>query len=490
MTHRTSPPSPGWRFDNTYLALPGALFTRLCPTPVAAPRMLVFNRELALEMGLDADALETDAGARVFAGNEIPEGAEPLAMAYSGHQFGCFTTLGDGRAILLGEHLAPDGRRFDVHLKGCGRTPYSRNGDGRAAVGPMLREYLVSEAMHALGIPTTRSLAVVATGEPVFRERQLQGSVLARVAASHIRVGTFEHLAARRDDAGLRALAEHTIGRHGPQCEAADAGTALLAAAVERQASLVARWMLVGFVHGVMNTDNMALSGETIDYGPCAFLDAFDPATVFSSIDHHGRYAYGNQPAVALWNLSRLAEALLPLLAEREEAAREVAVDALREFPERYERAFQDGLRAKLGLVAREEGDGELTFDLFSRMHDTRADFTNTFAALVREKSPGASPFADPGLSNWHGRWRARLARQDAPAQEALAAARRHNPAIIPRNHLVEEALAAAVDGGDLSPFHALLDALRSPFDHDGVPRRFTAPPRGDTSGYRTFCGT
>jgi uncharacterized protein YdiU (UPF0061 family) len=482
--------SPGFRFDNSYAALPKALYTRLNPTPVAAPRMLVFNRELALEMGLDGDALAGEAGARIFAGNEIPQGALPLAMAYSGHQFGHFTTLGDGRAILIGEHVAPDGRRFDLHLKGCGRTPYSRDGDGRAAVGPMLREHLVSEAMHALGIPTTRSLAVVATGEPVLRDRLLPGAVLARVAASHIRVGTFEHLAAQGDVAGLRTLAEYTLHRHGPEAEGEGAGVVLLASAVERQASLIARWMLVGFVHGVMNTDNMALSGETIDYGPCAFMNAWDPATAFSSIDHEGRYAYGNQPGIALWNLSRLAEALLPLMDERAQAAREIAVDILRKFPERYEHAFQDGLRGKLGLLAREEGDAELILDLFTRMRDARADFTNTFAALVLAESLRASPFADPGLAAWHARWRERLARQGVPAEEALVAARRHNPAIIPRNHLVEEALGAAVDGGDLEPFHALLGALREPYDHDGVPSRFTEPPPGDTSGYRTFCGT
>jgi uncharacterized protein YdiU (UPF0061 family) len=490
MTPNTGAASPGWRFDNSYAALPAALYTRLLPTPVAAPRMLVFNRALALEMGLDPDALDTEAGARIFAGNEIPDGALPLAMAYSGHQFGHFATLGDGRAILLGEHVGPDGRRYDLHLKGCGRTPYSRDGDGRAAVGPMLREHLVSEAMHALGIPTTRSLAVVATGERILRDRSLPGAVLARVAASHIRVGTFEHFAARGDVAALRALAEHTLRRHGPAVDGGNAAAALLAAAVERQASLVARWMLVGFVHGVMNTDNMALSGETIDYGPCAFMDAWNPATVFSSIDLGGRYAYGNQPGIALWNLSRLAEALLPLLHERAEPAREIAVDILRGFGARYARAFDDGLRGKLGLVSREEGDAELKGDLFARMRDAGADFTDTFAALAREESLRESPFTDPSLRAWHWRWRERLARQDVAPAAALESSRRHSPAIIPRNHLVEAALAAAVDGDDLGPFRALLDALRRPYDHDGVPPRFAEPPRGDTSGYRTFCGT
>jgi serine/tyrosine/threonine adenylyltransferase len=426
----------------------------------------------------------------VFAGNEIPEGALPLAMAYAGHQFGHFTTLGDGRAVLLGEHLAPDGRRLDVHLKGCGRTPYSRDGDGRAAVGPMLREHLVSEAMHALGIPTTRSLAVVATGEWILRDRPLPGAVLARVASSHIRVGTFEHLAARGDLAALRVLAEHTLRRHAPEADAADLGVSLLSFAVERQASLIARWMLVGFVHGVMNTDNMALSGETIDYGPCAFMDSWDPAAVFSSIDLRGRYAYGNQPDIALWNLARLAEALLPLLHERAQAAREAAVEILRRFPERYGRAYGDGLREKLGLASHEEGDAELLDDLFRRMLGARADFTNSFAALAREDSLCECPFADPGLGAWHGRWKERLARQDVAPAAALASARRRCPAIIPRNHLVEEALRAAVDDGDLRPFEALLDALRKPYDHDGVPRELTEPPRGDTSGYRTFCGT
>jgi len=490
MAQRADRAGAGWRFDNTFATLPDVLFTRLLPTPVAAPRMLVFNRELAVEMGLDPEALDGEAGARVLAGNEIPAGAAPLAMAYSGHQFGHFTTLGDGRAILIGEHVAPGGRRYDLHLKGCGRTPYSRDGDGRAAVGPMLREHLVSEAMHALAIPTTRSLAVVATGEQVLRDRPLPGAVLARVAASHIRVGTFEHLAARGDLAALRALVDHTLRRHGPEAGGDGAAAALLAAAVERQAVLVARWMLVGFVHGVMNTDNAALSGETIDLGPCAFMDGWDPDAVFSSIDLRGRYAYGNQPGIALWNLARLAEALLPLLHDRPEPAREIAVAVLRGFAERYERAYDEGLRAKLGLLVREEGDAELMAELFSRMRAARADFTSTFAALAREGGPRGSPFADPGLTAWHERWRARLARQDAPPAVALAQARRHSPALIPRNHLVEEALGAAVDGGDLGPFHALLDALRRPYDHEGAPPRFTAPPRGDTSGYRTFCGT
>ncbi|NBU41829.1 MAG: YdiU family protein, partial [Planctomycetia bacterium] len=378
----------GWRFDNSYARLPDPFFSRTTPEPVRAPALVAFNEPLAADLGLDAAALGGSAAA-VFAGNDVPPGAEPLAQAYAGHQFGHFTNLGDGRAILLGEHVAPDGRRFDIQLKGSGRTPYSRNGDGRAALGPMLREYLVSEGMHALGIPTTRSLAVAATGEAVLRERPLPGAVLTRVAASHIRVGTFEYAAALGDPALLPALLDHAIARHYPEITAADdKAAAFLDAVIERQAALVARWMLVGFVHGVMNTDNMALSGETIDYGPCAFLDVYDPATTFSSIDHAGRYAYANQPAIAHWNLARLAESLLPLVPGGEEAALETARGIVDTFRARFERHYLAGARAKLGLVTAEEGDAALFAAILQWMHETGADFTATFAGLAALDAP------------------------------------------------------------------------------------------------------
>src|SRR5829696_2179685 len=346
---------PGWRLEHSYTTLPNLFFSSAAPTRVREPRLVAFNRPLAEALGLDADGLDTPEGAAIFAGNALPDGAQPIAQAYAGHQFGHFTALGDGRAILLGEQVTPSGDRFDIQLKGPGQTPYSRRGDGRAALGPMLREYIVSEAMHALGIPTTRSLAVAATGERVYRETVLPGAVLTRVAASHIRVGTMQWAAAHRDEEALRALADHTRLRHYPElADAAEPHLALLDAIVERQARLIARWQLVGFIHGVMNTDNMALSGETIDYGPCAFMDAYDPATVFSSIDHVGRYAYGNQPPIAQWNLTRLAEAMLPLFDENVERAVERATASLNRFPVAFEQYWLDGMRAKLGLFTPE----------------------------------------------------------------------------------------------------------------------------------------
>ena len=477
MPSHSPPAAAGWRFDNSYSRLPTDLFTRTPPVPVRAPRLVAFNEPLAGDLGLDPGILRAT-GAATFAGNEVPPGSEPIAQAYAGHQFGHFTNLGDGRAILLGEQIAPDGRRFDIQLKGSGRTPYSRNGDGRAALGPMLREYLVSEGMHALGIPPSRSLAVAATGEAVLRERALPGAVLTRVAASHIRVGTFEYAAAVGDRNLLTALLDHSIARHYPEiAEASDRAAAFLEAVVERQAALVARWMLVGFVHGVMNTDNMAVSGETIDYGPCAFLDAYDPATTFSSIDRDGRYAYANQPGIAHWNLARLAESLLPLLHGGEDAALDRARGVLATFPERFGRHYLAGARAKLGLATSEQGDADLFASLLQWMHDSRADFTATFANLPSLDSP------------WHGAWRARLAREPGSPAEAAARMRRVNPAVIPRNHRVEEALAAA-EAGDLGPFERLLAALRTPFADEPEAEPYRGGPPAGCGPYRTFCGT
>jgi len=481
----------GWRFDNSYARLPRPLFSPAVPAAVRRPAMLVFNAALAGDLGLDANSVR-DAAA-IFVGNELPPGAEPIAQAYAGHQFGHFTNLGDGRAILLGEQLAPDGRRFDIQLKGAGRTPYSRGGDGRAAEGPMLREYVISEAMHALGIPTTRSLAVAATGEWVMREAPLPGAVLTRVAASHIRVGTFEYAAAVEDHGLLPALLDHAIARHAPEAAAAtEPAVAFLERVVERQAALVATWMHVGFVHGVMNTDNMAVSGETIDYGPCAFLDAYDPAAVFSSIDRQGRYAYGNQPGIAHWNLARLAESLLPLVAGGEERAIAAVRGVLDTFPERYERHHRAGARAKLGLATEEAGDRALFDELLAAMAETRADFTATFAglaAIAASGRPDEPLAADARLCRWQVGWLERLAREPGDRAAVVARLRRSNPVVIPRNHRVEEALAAAA-AGDLGVFERLVAAVRDPYADTPANEPYRGGPPPGCGPYRTFCGT
>ena len=479
-----------WRLEHTYTQLPEFFYADALPVPVAAPRLVAFNRPLAESLGLDGDALAGPEGAALFAGNALPEGARPIAQAYAGHQFGHFTTLGDGRAIVLGEQITPGGERFDVQLKGAGRTRYSRRGDGRAALGPMLREYIISEAMHALGIPTTRSLAVAATGEPVYREEERAGAVLTRVAASHIRVGTMEWAAAVRDPRGLPALAEYTRARHYPQlADAAEPHLALFEAIVARQASLIAQWQLVGFIHGVMNTDNMALSGETIDYGPCAFMDAYDPATVFSSIDHGGRYAYGNQPGIAQWNLARLAEAMLPLLGEDQERAVERATAAIERFGELFDQHWLDGMRAKLGLFSPEADDQALVADLLDWMRRSGADFTNTFRALSDEAAVDDRARSDADFEAWRLRWVSRRARQPQSSAEAVERMRAHNPAFVPRNHKVEEALEAAAAGQDFGVMERLLDVLRRPYDY-GADRPEYSRPSPSTARYVTFCGT
>ncbi|WP_127999827.1 protein adenylyltransferase SelO [Piscinibacter defluvii] len=487
---------PPFAFDNSYAReLPGA-YVPWKPTPAPAPRLLYLNEPLADELGLDAAALRGPEGAALFAGNAVPEGAEPIAQAYAGHQFGGFSPqLGDGRALLLGELIDRHGQRRDIAFKGSGRTPFSRGGDGKAAVGPMLREVLVGEAMHALGIPTTRALAVAGTGEPVYRERPLPGAVLTRVAASHLRVGTFQYFASRGDLERLRRLADYTIARHDPGL----AGTpqrylALLRAVARRQAVLIAQWLNVGFIHGVMNTDNMTLSGETIDYGPCAFIEAYDPAAVFSSIDHGGRYAYGNQPGIARWNLARLAETLLPLLADSEdEAAMQHAVaqatEVIDAFPGWFEAALLDGQRRKLGLAGADAADAALAQDWLALLHTQAVDFTLGWRRLADAADGNDAPlralFAEPAaLEPWLARWRAR-GPHDATAM------RRASPWIIPRNHRVEEALAAATNDDDLAPFEQLLDALRRPWDEEAALARYAEPaPAAVTAGYQTFCGT
>ncbi len=477
---------------------------RLCidwrPRTVPAPRLLYFNRALAAELGLDAAEWDEALLAQVFSGNLVPEGVHPVAQAYAGHQFGGFAPrLGDGRALLLGEAVGRDGRPRDLAFKGSGPTPFARNGDGKAAVGPMLREVLIGEALHALGIPTTRALAVVATGETVRRDRPLPGAVLTRVAASHLRVGTFEYCAARNELDLLRQLADYTIERHDPELmQASDRYLALLRAVCARQARLLAQWINVGFIHGVMNTDNMAVSGETIDFGPCAFMDAYDPATVFSSIDHYGRYAYGNQPAIAQWNLARLAEALLPLIGADAELAVARATEALREFVPLYEEALRAGQRAKLGLQTERDGDARLADDWLALLARSRADFTRAWRALASAAAGDDGPVqaavgGGETLAEWLARWRARLAldthaTDPAAATAALCVA---NPRVIPRNHRVEEALAAASDEGDLVPFERLLEAVRRPFSDDPKLEPYAQPaPAEFTARYVTFCGT
>ncbi|UBV44130.1 YdiU family protein (plasmid) [Deinococcus taeanensis] len=500
-------PASSFRFDNTYARdLPG-FYAPWQPASVPSPSLLFLNRDLALELGLAADELDGPEGAAIFAGNQVPEGAEPLAQAYAGHQFGGFSPqLGDGRALLLGEVTDRLGRRRDLMLKGSGRTPFSRGGDGKAAVGPMLREVLIGEAMHALGIPTTRALAVAGTGELVARERPLPGAVLTRVAASHLRVGTFEFFSARRDTDRVRQLAEYAIARHDPDL----AGTpgrylALFQRVAQRQAALVAQWMNVGFIHGVMNTDNVAISGETIDYGPCAFLEAYDPDAVFSSIDQGGRYAYSNQPPVTRWNLARLAEALLPLIAEQDtEAAVSTAVGQATEvidaFPQWYAAALLAGQREKLGLRSGDdEADRALAADWLTLLQEHRVDFTLGWRRLADaaggDEGPLRALFPDPQAPGaWLARWRSRAENEGGTAlgwTVRAAGMRRVSPVVIARNHRVEEALSAASDHGDLAPFRRLLSALQRPYDETPDQAGYTEPARAEvTACYRTFCGT
>jgi uncharacterized protein YdiU (UPF0061 family) len=485
-------------FDNTYAALPDRFFARVRPAGASAPRLIKLNRALAEELGLDAEWLASPEGTEVLAGRRVPEGAASIATAYAGHQFGNFVPqLGDGRAILIGEVVGRDGRRRDLQLKGSGRTPFSRGGDGKAALGPVMREYIVSEAMAALGIPTTRALAAVLTGDPVMREEMLPGAVLTRVAASHIRVGTFQYFAAREDVEGVRLLADHVIERHYPEArEAENPYRALLSGVIAAQAALIPRWLLVGFIHGVMNTDNMAVAGETIDYGPCAFMDEYDPGTVFSSIDVQGRYAYGNQPRIALWNLTRLAETLLPLFDDDPERAVADAEEALKAFAPTFEAHYHAGLRRKLGLFEEREGDLELAGDLLKRMAENSADFTLTFRHLAEAAGPAgnAEPvrerFIDPtSFDAWAEGWRSRLALEPQDAATRQGAMRAVNPAFIPRNHRVEAAIQAGLRD-DFGPFEELLAVLSRPYEDQPDFAAYMDPPEPHQRVTRTFCGT
>ncbi len=480
----------GLRFESTYSELPPIFFTKLSPTPVSNPELVIFNEKLAIETGINFSGIPEEDKTGFLSGNLVPAGIEPFAQAYAGHQFGNFTMLGDGRAIVLGEHITPNGGRLDIQLKGSGKTPYSRGGDGRAALGPMLREYIISEAMHSLGIPTTRSLAVVTTGETVYRDKELTGAILTRIARSHIRVGTFEFAALQQNKAITRALLDYLINRHFPEIrEEENTPLALLNAVIKQQAELIIHWMRVGFIHGVMNTDNMALSGETIDYGPCAFMDRFAPDTVFSSIDHRGRYAYANQPHIAQWNLIRLAEALLPLIDENRELAIEKSEDALNSFEILYKDSWKSMMRSKIGLSQADPEDEQMITELLDYMHQNQLDYTNTFRDLTHDELPQTEVYKTGCFQKWHTRWKDRLNKEGQDLKSSRALMRSVNPAVIPRNHKVEDALQSAEEG-NLNPFNDLMKALGEPYKDDDCLAPYQAPPLPSEKVYQTFCGT
>ena len=480
----------GWRFDNTYSKLPGNMLTRLAPTPVKAPELVIVNYSLSKDLGLDFSNISNENLASIFSGNLLPEGSDTIAQAYAGHQFGHFTLLGDGRAIVLGEHLSKNNKRFDIQFKGSGKTPYSRNGDGRAALGPMLREYIISESMHGLGIPTTRSLAVVKTGEKVIRETPLIGAVLTRVAESHIRVGTFQYAFIDEDKKNLKTLFDYTIDRHYSHIK--DSKTPaidLLKIVIEKQTKLVVDWMRVGFIHGVMNTDNMAISGETIDYGPCAFMDKYDPETVFSSIDQHGRYAFFNQPGITKWNLARFAECLVPLINEDKNIGIQIATEIVNSFSEIYQKNWFEMMRKKLGLLGEDERDEKLIIDLLSWMHKNKADYTNTFCVLMDQNFEKDKIYNNQSFLDWKKQWQIRLKINNSLPKESLKLMRSNNPLIIPRNHKVEEALDAA-NSGDLKPTKNLLKILEKPYEDRKEIKEYQSPAAPSSKIYKTFCGT
>ena len=480
----------GWHFDNTYSRLPKVMSSQLTPIPVENPKLTIFNHGFSKELGLDFSSLNNNQIASIFSGNLLPKESKCIAQAYAGHQFGYFTMLGDGRAILIGEHLSKNNKRFDIQFKGSGKTPYSRNGDGRAALGPMLREYIVSEAMHSLGIPTTRSLAVVKTGENVIRETPLPGAILTRVAASHIRVGTFQYVTATEDEKNLKTLFDYTIDRHYPKIK--DSKTPaidLLKIVMEKQIKLVVDWMRVGFIHGVMNTDNMAISGETIDYGPCAFMDAYDPETVFSSIDHNGRYAYFNQPGITKWNLARFAETLLPLIDKNKDKAIKIVTEIINNFGKIYKKNWLEMMRKKLGLIEKKNNDEKLINDLLSLLHEQKADYTNTFCSLMNEDVQNDKIFNNKEFIDWHQKWKECLAKNNNSTEESLKLMRSVNPIVIPRNHKVEEVLEAA-NKDDLNPFHDFLKVLEKPYENQIKNNNYQSPAPPSEKKYQTFCGT
>lgn len=478
----------GWNLENTYTELPKSFFTKMELNPVKQPELVIFNSSLSKELGFNSGELEKQVD--VFAGNTAPEGSVPIAKAYAGHQFGNFTILGDGRAILLGEQITPKGERYDIELKGSGRTPYSRGGDGRASIGPMLREYIISEAMHALDVPTTRSLAVVTTGEKVRRETLLPGAILTRVSSSHLRVGTFEYARTLKDEHDLKELADYTITRHFKEIkEEANPYLALLREVIKRQALLISKWQLIGFIHGVMNTDNMTISGETIDYGPCAFMDTYDPETVFSSIDRQSRYSYVNQPDISVWDLTRFAETLIPLIDEDSEKAIELCKRELSKFQEIYSEDWLEGMRRKLGLFDKKEEDKDLISTLLSAMYKYKADYTDTFRLLTLDEKTNNDLQKSEEFKEWYSLWKDRLENQEESIQQSQELMKQNNPYVIPRNYRVEQALEAAESEGDYKVMENLLEALYNPYDYSGKYEEYSKiPPKQEN--YRTYCGT
>ena len=480
----------GWHFDNTYSKLPKSFLENIKPVPVKDPKLIILNKNLAKQLNLDFSKFSDTDLAKMFSGNSLPEGSETIAQAYAGHQFGHFTMLGDGRAVMLGEHLDKENKRFDIQFKGSGRTSFSRSGDGRAVLGPMLREYIISEAMHALNIPTTRSLAVVSTGEEVIREQMLPGAILTRVASSHIRVGTFQYIAATQNADDLKTLFNYTIDRHYPEIK--DSKTKaldLLNLLMQKQCELVINWMRVGFIHGVMNTDNMTVSGETIDYGPCAFMDQYHPQTVFSSIDQNGRYSYNNQPRITKWNLARFAECIIPLIDQDEQKAISIATETINNFEKLYEEKWLNMMRDKLGLFGEDRDDKHLIFELLTWMENNKADFTNTFCNLMDIQSIKDPIYQNQEYLNWTAKWKKRLEKNNTEKEKYLELMRSVNPIFIPRNHKVEEALKDASEN-KLETLNQLLEVIKYPYKDNGMLKDYQQPMSNENGNYKTFCGT
>ena len=480
----------GWKFDNTYSSLSQSMLSKLNPTPVKTPELILFNHSLSKEIDLDFSEIDDKELALIFSGNQLPEGSESIAQAYAGHQFGHFTILGDGRALTIGEHLDKNNNRYDIQFKGSGKTPYSRNADGRAALGPMLREYIISESMHNLGVPTTRSLAVITTGEEVVRESILKGAILTRVATSHIRVGTFQYALISKNKNDLRTLFDYTIKRHYPNIKKSKTQAIdLLKVVLEKQIDLICNWMRVGFIHGVMNTDNMTISGDTIDYGPCAFMDKYDPGTVFSSIDHQGRYAYYNQPKIAKWNLERFAESLLPLIDNDSKIAIGIATEILKEFPEKYKNKWLKMMKKKLGLIDNNSNDEQLIIELLSWMHQNKADYTNTFCYLMNKSNVNNKIYNEKNFILWKKKWEDRIKLNNNSLEKSLKIMSEVNPLVIPRNHFVEDALKHAVEMNDLNKVHELLKVLKNPYDNISTTSDYQSTKLQEEN-YVTFCGT
>lgn len=480
-----------FKLENTYVDLPEKMFSIQNPSDVSSPKLVVFNDSLADNLGLDEKFFKSNDGVDMLSGNKVLEGTTPISQSYAGHQFGHFTMLGDGRAVLLGEHISKDGQRFDIQLKGSGRTAYSRGGDGKAALGPMLREYIISEGMNGLGIPTTRSLAVVTTGESVIRESELEGAVLTRIAKSHIRVGTFQFASNYGSIEDVKALADYTLNRHFEKVSNGENQYLyLLNEVIKRQAELISKWQLVGFIHGVMNTDNMVISGETIDYGPCAFMDTYDPNTVFSSIDTYGRYAYGNQPKIAVWNLARLAEALLPLLDDDMDEAVKIAEKSLSGFEILYKNNWFSGMSKKLGLFNEEEKDEYIIETLLNLMKKYKADYTNTFLNLTLRNINNIEMLSKEDFKDWYKLWQERLKRQNESMEDSIELMKKNNPVVIPRNHRVEEALSAAVNNNDYTVMNKLLEAINNSYDYSNVSEYYSELPKPTSCPYKTYCGT